>query len=88
VAGAFLDAERGVGDDADGQDALAGECAAEGPGDAAAVAEDADVEVVADAAGLGAFEGEVCSRRLMPSATPAALGLSGCPPNASSIELD
>ncbi len=59
-----LDAQGIVSDGADGSQGLPGEGAAQRRGDAAAVADDADVEVIADAVGLGALENEVLQQAI------------------------
>ncbi len=64
LARPLLDAQRIVGDGADGHQGLAGQVAAQRRDDAAAVADDADVEVIADAVGLGALEDEILQQAI------------------------
>jgi len=64
LARPLLDAQRIVGDGADRHESLSGEAAAQRRGDFAAVADDADVEIIADAVGLGAFEDEILQQTI------------------------
>ena len=64
LARALLNPQGIVGDGADGHQAAAGQGAAEAGSGAAAVADDADVEVVADAFGLRTFQGQVLQQAI------------------------
>ena len=50
-----------------------------------AIADDADMKIIADTIGLGALENEILQSRLIASATPSHFFFPGCPPNGPDI---
>src|SRR5262249_19634688 len=74
LARALFHLEGIVGNDTDGHELVPRELASEGPGDAAAVADHADMKVIADAISLGAFQNQVLQETIDAVRHPFRLG--------------